>query len=283
MTSEALGRLRDLLKPGASFWREHGYNETVGSGESGYFSYLHPLQPAGGARTWLDLVIQELLELLKPHFPKLEAARFAEWWAHCRPHHCGHQLHYDSDDEGQGGARHPLVSSAVFVDAPSGVGGPTLVTTQRLGDEQLAREGWLVHPQTGRVVSFDGSVLHGVVPGRGEGPAAVPSSARRITWMVAFWDEIKERPFGVWDGLGGSSRPLPDLGGPATFGSHTYTWQQQLRLPDTWAASSAPAMCQKVDPTPVTTFKDVWCRVGAEEAKGSSTPHFPHYSDCFQW
>lgn len=36
------------------------------------------------------------------HFPAVAEARFAEWWAHCRPHGSGHQMHFDSDNEGLG-------------------------------------------------------------------------------------------------------------------------------------------------------------------------------------
>lgn len=38
-------------------------------------------------------------------FPAAAEARFAEWWAHCRPHPSGHQLHFDSDNEGRGQVR----------------------------------------------------------------------------------------------------------------------------------------------------------------------------------
>ena len=40
------------------------------------------------------------------------------------------------------------------------VGGPTLVTDQRLGGE-LATKGWLAYPAVNRVTMFDGRVLHG--------------------------------------------------------------------------------------------------------------------------
>ena len=61
--------------------------------------------------------------------PRIEDATAAEWWAHCRPHGSGHQMHFDSDDEGMGGViRHPICSAIVFVTG--GVGGPTLVTDQ---------------------------------------------------------------------------------------------------------------------------------------------------------
>ena len=96
----------------------------------------------------------------------------------------GHQLHFDSDDEGVGGVRNPIISSVVYLSSssPSGsssaaasgavatehggsvygavIGGPTLVTDQRLCGE-LATKGWLAYPAINRVTMFDGRVLHG--------------------------------------------------------------------------------------------------------------------------
>jgi hypothetical protein len=106
----------------------------------------------------------------------------------------GHQLHYDSDDEGQGGVRNPIFTSILYLapntaspssnsssiahthppseaadssnhaeqqqDQPSFVGGPTLVTDQLLGGP-LATKGWLAYPATNRFVMFDGKYLHG--------------------------------------------------------------------------------------------------------------------------
>ena len=80
-----------------------------------------------------------------------------------------------------------------------GLGGPTLVTDQTLKKEQLASRGWLVHPRENRLAGFDGTLLHGVVPGRGvpqleasqEGSGGSETqpdgSERRITFMTAFW------------------------------------------------------------------------------------------------
>ena len=70
------------------------------------------------------------------------------------------------------------------------MGGPTLITQQRVTDTTLATRGWLVPPATNRFVVFDGRVLHGVVPGR-----SVPAhpARRRVTWMVAFWEDITQR------------------------------------------------------------------------------------------
>ena len=125
--------------------------------------------------------------------------------------------------------RHPICSAIVFVTGD--VGGPTLVTDQTGTSKRLASRGWLVEPRGGRVAVFDGRYLHGVIPGRGPSPRLPRNhpgraagffpcgrsdcDARRITLMVAFWDEFAARPGG--DGSDprasfpkGSGRPFPD-------------------------------------------------------------------------
>eukprot|EP00931_Biecheleriopsis_adriatica_P079300 TRINITY_DN52705_c0_g1_i1.p1 TRINITY_DN52705_c0_g1~~TRINITY_DN52705_c0_g1_i1.p1 ORF type:complete len:526 (-),score=105.59 TRINITY_DN52705_c0_g1_i1:34-1611(-) len=271
-----LQHLRELLAPGSLFWREHGYNEVAGCGENGYFSYLHPLD--GPSKSTMDVAARYIRELLQKEncFPGLAEATAAEWWAHCRPHACGHQMHFDSDNEGIGGARHPICSCVVYVEAPPGVGGPTLVTDQRLSDPTLATKGWLVYPKPGRLASYDGTYLHGVVPGHGKSPST-SSQQRRITWMVAFWHQIETRPFGA-DGLAGSSRPLPDPAAPLTAGPKTYTWHQELRLPK-------PDLLQREDTPPVPASlplrTGVWTTIdGCEVGNGEPVPAI---DKCYQF
>ena len=102
----------------------------------------------------------------------------------------GHQLHFDSDDEGRGasGPRHPLVSTVLYL-SKADVGGPTLVTRQVRTDSEMRLSGpaALVAPRENRVLAFDGQLLHAVVPGRG--PSRSPT-ARRVTLMIAFWDKL---------------------------------------------------------------------------------------------
>ena len=75
-------------------------------------------------------------------------------------------MHFDSDDEGLGGViRHPICSAIVYVTG--GIGGPTLVTNQTRRSKQLAKRGWLVGPEEGRVALFHGDVLHGGARGPG--------------------------------------------------------------------------------------------------------------------
>lgn len=209
-----LARMQAVLGPDARFWRETGYL----TADVGYFSYVHPLAAASGhavpaacvARSSIDQLIRRVLELALPHFPALRQARYAEWWAHNRPHARGHQLHFDSDNEGDDGVRNPIASTVLFLSA---AGGPTLVTAQTLRSRGLAPHGWLAFPRENRLVAFDGALLHSVVPGR----AAFETDRRRITVMVAFWADVKTRdpPAG---GRGtaqlGPARSFPDPRAP---------------------------------------------------------------------
>ncbi|GFH19189.1 uncharacterized protein HaLaN_16096 [Haematococcus lacustris] len=60
-----------------------------------------------------------------------------------RPHTAGHQLHFDSANEGnegrQGAVSNPLVSSVLYLT--DAVGGPTLVTPQRFMQTRMAQHG----------------------------------------------------------------------------------------------------------------------------------------------
>lgn len=277
-----LQHLQKVFSSESKFWREHGYNEFAGCGEDGYFSYVHGL--SGPLQSSLDIMIRSIYTLALPHYPVLVEAKAAEWWAHCRPHACGHQLHFDSGDAHDSLARHPICTAVVFVSAPSGVGGPTLVTDQRLGDRELAKRGWLVFPRTGRVALCDGSVLHGVIPGIGEPPSDAPLCARRITWMVAFWRESAVQPFSA-DGCAGVCRPLPDPERPFASGPRNYTWHQQLKLPVTGLSdcmeASSPVHSRCLVAVPM--LPQVWVPVDDERIEGSAMESkIPAYKECFQ-
>ena len=235
-----LARLRRVFAPDSAFWEEHGYHEDG----CGFFSYAHDLTEsperfssprsssgfAAPPRSLMDAVISRVRAVAARAFPAAASATAAEWWAHSRPHASGHQMHFDSDDEGLPGfcpgsrddaprfIRHPICSAVVFVTG--GIGGPTLVTDQRDDAKRLARNGWLVAPVAGRVAVFDGEYLHGVVPGRGvvagrKKPPGVKNTdgrreetrraarrlsfrfastePRRVTLMVAFWKDVEIR------------------------------------------------------------------------------------------
>lgn len=184
--------------PDASYWKDHSYQIEP---PSPYFSYVIPVDEVENYG-FVGKLAQDVLQckLLRKKFPKMKNAKFIEMWAHNRPHPSGHQCHFDSDDEGAGGVRNPIISTILYVSADSG--GPSVVTTQRLDHHHLAERGYLSHPVRKRLVAFDGKVLHGVVPGKGKSPV---SGGRRVTVMFAFWKHIQIRH----ENAPGSARSFP--------------------------------------------------------------------------
>ncbi|KAJ3310091.1 hypothetical protein HDU76_003457 [Blyttiomyces sp. JEL0837] len=237
LPANALAYMIEAFSPTSRFWTDHNYGPITP-----YFSYVHDLTPTRSKSreskdstisswTALDEVIHWLHQIACDLCPQAREAKYAEWWAHCRVHGSGHQLHFDSDDEGHsregGKPRHPIVSSALYLSEEDGIGGPTLVTNQRLGDP-LADRGWVVFPKVNRYVMFDGSVLHGVIPGRG----TRDESNRRVTFMVAFWDKIKTKT--SRDGSPGTARPFPRK----TTLSESEGWLDLHRRPKEWMEST---------------------------------------------
>ena len=211
-----LQHLQDTLQdPSANYWTHHQYQVEP---PSPYFSYVMDLRKGGGTHGMLGEIAKQIQQhpLLVAKFPQLQFARMVEVWAHNRPHASGHQLHFDSDDEGRGGVRNPICSTILYLSNDDRIGGPSLVTNQRLTSTHLATKGWLAHPKPRRLVVFDGSVLHGVIPGKG-----VPSlsstcgadgtrpsgTSRRVTLMLAFWKDIQVRD----EPTPGSARPFPPM------------------------------------------------------------------------
>ena len=210
-----LDRLRMIFSSRtANYWTAHNYRVEP---PSPYFSYVIPLaeiractQPEKSRYGFIGDLIEKTLDcpILTGKFPALSEAKYVEMWAHNRPHASGHQLHFDSDDEGRGGVRNPIISTILYItaddqgdEAVSCTGGPSLVTNQKVDSEQLASHGWLSHPRSKRLVAFDGRYLHGVIPGKG----VCVKDSRRVTLMFAFWKELKVRR-----GIGpGSARPFP--------------------------------------------------------------------------
>ncbi|KAL7518568.1 hypothetical protein ACHAWX_003382 [Stephanocyclus meneghinianus] len=217
LTKTELRRLASVFSsPSASYWTSHNYQVEP---PSPYFSYVIPLsgiknnkQSKANEFGFIGNLIKKILScpMLNNKFPTLsDETKFVEMWAHNRPHASGHQMHFDSDDEGRGGVRNPIISTILYITTVGDVddsttscaGGPSLVTNQKLGDIHLATRGWMAHPQPERLVAFDGRYLHGVVPGKG----VDSTNGRRVTMMFAFWKDITIRR-----GIGpGSARPFP--------------------------------------------------------------------------
>lgn len=154
--------------------------------------------------TSFEVVLHHLRDVAALAVPEVAEAAYAEWWAHSRLHANGHKLHYDYVEE-QGIKRHPIVSTVCYLT--DSCGGPTLVTDQRMSAPQAAK-GWVVAPRLNRLLVFDGSLLHCVLPGlvppdhdespckrqRSDADASAGAEGRRLTFMVAFWKQDPHAP-----------------------------------------------------------------------------------------
>lgn len=264
LTPAELGRLQSVFQSTtANYWTSHDYSVEP---PSPYFSYVLSLdQIDSDGFGFIGNLIQKVLHcpLLSEKFPKLSNTRYVEMWAHNRPHASGHQLHFDSDDEGRGGIRNPIISTILYIaDGDEEIaGGPSLVTNQKLSDEKLATKGWMSSPKPYRLVAFDGRYLHGVVPGKGT------RDGRRITLMFAFWDDIKIRR-----GLGkGSARPFPKNVLPP--------WASQLSKPDnsdSEVASNQYDNCKAAEPIVLDRVYETL------EGKAWKKQDMPAYDEVFQ-
>jgi hypothetical protein len=198
--------LRDIFCDiNADYWTGHDYAVEP---PSPYFSYVIPIPKTQKVPrlSFLETLIQQMLNCphLRQQFPLLSKARYVELWAHNRPHASGHQMHFDSDNEGIGGVRNPIISTILYLSDNHNVGGPSLITNQTLQSTSLSNVlGWLAYSRPHRLVAFDGKVLHGVIPGKGvvsdrDFDSSTSSlqhqqSLRRVTLMLAFWKNIQIR------------------------------------------------------------------------------------------
>ncbi|KAJ3129238.1 hypothetical protein HK100_008753 [Physocladia obscura] len=191
-----------------------------------YFSYTHPLKEGEGVKQeWnaMDQIIKFVYGKAVLLFPEVRKAKAAEWWVHSR--------------------------------------GPTLVTNQRLGDP-LADKGWLVVAKVNRLVCFDGSVLHGVVPGRGE--CEEGCDGRRTSFMVAFWENIDLNPSP--ENIPGSARPFP-----YTI-KNGITWPKNhaLRSPESWPGIGAVSIEQLDHVAPI-RLNTIWEEIVYNAAASNRT------------
>lgn len=277
LPNNALEQLdKAFLATDADYWTAHSYCVEP---PTPYFSYVVEVCNATCTNDGLGALgalIRAAMQAMRQRWGDDHVARvkYAELWAHNRPHPSGHQMHFDSDDEGRGGVRNPIVSCVLCLT--TGIGGPTLVANQRLGDAALASKGWIVHPRRNRLTVFDGTVLHGVIPGKGVTPQDVDEAVkrelggRRVTVMLALWEEVTIRP-----GTGpGSARPLPDFSNS--------TAPQWLRL-----ITGSLNHCSKSDeamPLPVNPIDlpHVWSQLDDQCTPWPLDAPMPGYERAFQ-
>ena len=204
--SERQGLNQIFLRPEAPYWTTHNYQVEP---PSPYYSYVLPLSsPLLSPMTLLGSIIHKIRNQVAVFQPaSAKQAQYMELWAHNRPIVTGHQLHFDSDNEGADATiRHPLTTSIVYL---TGHGGPTLISNQRLVSRQAADKGWLLPAKANRVVHMDGRVLHCVVPGNSFqesiNMAGEQRGVRRVSVMIALWRSIRIRD----EAIPGAARPFP--------------------------------------------------------------------------
>ena len=273
LSQEDLQILMNALCPlNASYWKDHSYCVYP---PTPYFSYVFDLKEKTlknlGALGNHVKNVQRLSSELIDSTDDGEVPKYAEIWAHHRPHCSGHQLHFDSDNEGRGEVKHPLVSSIIYL-SDEGCGGPSLITDQRLGDTQLAQNGWLTHPKKNRLVLFDGSVLHGVIPGRG-----YVGGRHRVTLMVALWKDIRIRK----GDEPGAARPLPNISPGKNAGTVPQWFTNLTRGDKKEGAGSSKAKKQenspkKIEPIPLD------CVFSTISGKKIKEGRLPAYDTVFQ-
>ncbi|KAI9020529.1 hypothetical protein DFJ74DRAFT_131379 [Hyaloraphidium curvatum] len=296
LTEPMLEFLGKLFGRESDFWTSHGYNPFS---STGYFSYLEPLDRlADGAQKqsrMFSTIVSHLAKTATALFPHLfsgQGARpltTAEWWAHSRPHSSGHQLHFDSENEGitpletahgSNAPRHPVVSCIVFLSPDPAPGGPTLMTDQTLATKDLDDvKGWLAYGKRGRVAFFDARYLHGVIPGRMA--AEMGADARRATFMVGLWDKVAKqepRPDGK---LGGASQAFP----PKYAEGKDLDWVRLIAKTPAEKPAAVPVVeeLDHLEQPVVAVEGKVWERLTRPpKDKRGSVKDIAAYEDCFQ-
>jgi len=285
LCSQLLEAMREAFRPQATFWKEHQYDPFINCSKSvGYFSYLYHFKDRGHS-CLPEQCVDAVFRYVEEKFPEqAKAATVAEWWVHTRPHSCGHQLHFDSDEtyiEDGGKPTHPLLSCIVYLEEYSDsniCGGSTLITNQTLGGA-LATKGWHCVPKSNRMLIFDAKYLHGVIPGRGLGPA--DPSRRRLSFMIGFWRDIKSRQLGR--GNHGAGQLLPSLASPV---SSSYTSSSSVSKMPSWEAEMPPLSSvdgsdvtelRSGSPAPLLEIQNVW-----EQVDSTNIAPQPNYESCFQ-
>jgi hypothetical protein len=234
-----------FLDPTNDYWISHQYKVEP---PSPYFSYLIPLSTATtttpSAPTGnhgIARLVRRLQDYWTALFPVLQQASYCEMWAHNRPHATGHQFHFDSDNEGCTNViRNPICSVIVYLTNGT-VGGPSIVTTQRLASRNLSTvRGGMCKALCGRMMAFDGKLLHGVIPGMALPSIGTTASVgtsrpenldgahhRRVSVMFAFWRSIRVRN----EPGPGAARPFPTTTTTTTTTTDIPLWARQLQQP----------------------------------------------------
>jgi hypothetical protein len=250
-----LSALKTVFCPTSDFWTKHdyptdtffSYNLSLSSGGESAARASKKQRTGSGSSSSTDtstlVLLRQLADCLLPAaqtvFPDADSSvSSAEWWAHSR-RGCGagHQLHFDLDelrvrDAAAAALPHPLASCVLFLE---GCGGPTLLTDLSVDDPDAATaaaadaaEGFLCPAAPGRVLVFDGGLLHGVCP-----TAAFDPAVPRTTLMMGLWpDGVRTTVPAPAAPLGPNMTRIP----PGRAGDWTALCQASAALPPAAAA-----------------------------------------------
>ena len=117
-----------------------------------------------------------------------------------------------------------------------------------------ADKGWLVHPAENRLVMFNASLLHGVIPGKGINPDI---NQRRLTFMIGFWRDIAATQRGL--DHAGPAQYFPDIE------KTKYNWPKIMKLSE--FPKSADTGSEKVIPQDISA---VWEPIDIDERVGAN-------------
>jgi hypothetical protein len=261
LPEEFLETLQAAFAPTSPFWIEHGYPT------DSFFSYNIPLSELNmnnnkksksnkESSPLSSNIVKDLALYLKPlllkTFPnkQIKDLKSVEFWVHQRDTESsqGHQLHFDLDEkklkekglnESTVNSIHPLLSSVLYLNGSAGnddieviddLFAPTLITDQTLLPNSIASEGWLCYPKPNRLLTFDGKLLHGVIPMPKQvmkETTAKPSSniniqQPRLTLMLGWWPEgVSTTKFSRNSSNSNSPNLGPNMKFPNSFKNNT--------------------------------------------------------------
>jgi len=218
MPSKLFQSLQHALRPHSRYW-SHFYSK-AGNQFASHNITLDAGDRAGSvelrlnnSKSLFEQIAIIAQKILKFRFPQIKHATSVEVWAHKRPADGQHQLHYDMDEvllrtlgdddnkrqKVQSQCGHvkssntdsriscPSVSCIITI-SPGASAAPTLICDQSITKHSGYESncGWLCYPEPNRLVAFEGSLLHGVVPGI---PLANSTEGDRVTLMLGFWNK----------------------------------------------------------------------------------------------
>jgi len=148
-------------------------------------------------RTAIEEAIVRLRDLVKPHSKNVGA----EWWVQLVAAGPTGMIgwHVDKDESVASNKHylsHPQYASIFYL---TDLGGPTMITDQWSPHGSgytpvVAEHGYLSFPERNKYLIFHGELLHGVLSGAHNAERPAPPGAKRLTFLVNWWDYKPEEP-----------------------------------------------------------------------------------------